>query len=406
MINDPQPTQPPTQDQPTAFNGSPTGQPRPPALAAPRSRTDPAEGDNKGDGSGEAHRGSQAVDLDAVRVRLGAAMSAWEHAPYLDTAERLERLEIIQASAADVPALLAEAAAARTVAPGSGWLAGWLEIREVELQDAYRRMKDQGRDGDARVTAGQLRMLKQVRQVAAGGSSWLDEDDLDADSDDAGSDDLLGAAAEMARLMRDSTTILDETLQLLRKQQTLAGLQAAADDPANAGRLVPYICDQCPWTTPIDETVPVEEAHAKMLLALADHAGLVHPHPRYALGADQLGRLEAWLHGQRLHPDWEYETTTGPRKQWDDADRPPPGDDWRPNVEAGQDGWERFEYHEEAYWRRPRRVPDVGCTRACNEAHTYEAGCQLERVDLRPIASWDSERPVVPQPERPEGTER
>jgi hypothetical protein len=62
-----------------------------------------------------------------------------------------------------------------------------------------------------------------------------------------------------------------------------------------------------------------------------------------------------------LHPGWEYATTTGPRKAWDDAEVPPRGDDgkpdltWESNVSAGsENGWERFDYHEEAYWRRPK----------------------------------------------------
>lgn len=52
-------------------------------------------------------------------------------------------------------------------------------------------------------------------------------------------------------------------------------------------------------------------------------------------------------------PGWEYETTTGPRKAWGDADTPPAGEGWVRNVEEGRNGWERFEYHEESYWRRP-----------------------------------------------------
>ncbi|MGW5173141.1 DUF6221 family protein [Streptomyces sp. NPDC004082] len=66
------------------------------------------------------------------------------------------------------------------------------------------------------------------------------------------------------------------------------------------------------------------------------------------------------LHARRAHPAWEYATTEGPRKQWDDVDVPPhddygnPEPGWERNVEAGRDGWERFDYTEESYWRRPR----------------------------------------------------
>ncbi|MCX4697026.1 hypothetical protein [Streptomyces sp. NBC_01373] len=70
----------------------------------------------------------------------------------------------------------------------------------------------------------------------------------------------------------------------------------------------------------------------------------------------------ARLHAERRHPGFEYATTRGQRKQWDDADRPPAGENcdpdhtWQPNLDAGRPGmgWDRFEYHEEAYWRRPK----------------------------------------------------
>jgi hypothetical protein len=68
---------------------------------------------------------------------------------------------------------------------------------------------------------------------------------------------------------------------------------------------------------------------------------------------------ERRLHALFAHPGWEYATTVGPRKQWDDAGTPPCGDDglpdetWERNTDAGRDGWERFDYTEESYWRRP-----------------------------------------------------
>ncbi|MFF6903495.1 DUF6221 family protein [Streptomyces hydrogenans] len=68
---------------------------------------------------------------------------------------------------------------------------------------------------------------------------------------------------------------------------------------------------------------------------------------------------DAALHAQRAHPGWEYATTRGRRKYWDDVNVPPVGEDgepdssWVRNVDAGRDGWERFEHTEESYWRRP-----------------------------------------------------
>lgn len=66
------------------------------------------------------------------------------------------------------------------------------------------------------------------------------------------------------------------------------------------------------------------------------------------------------LHTRFAHPAWEYRTTSGPRKQWDDADVPPTGEEgdpdptWERNVNAGRDGWERWDHTEESYWRRLR----------------------------------------------------
>ncbi|MER6492690.1 hypothetical protein [Streptomyces griseorubiginosus] len=69
---------------------------------------------------------------------------------------------------------------------------------------------------------------------------------------------------------------------------------------------------------------------------------------------------EAQLHARFAHPAWEYGVTEGPRKQWDDIDVPPCDDNgnpepgWERNVDAGRNGWERWDYTEESYWRRLR----------------------------------------------------
>lgn len=66
------------------------------------------------------------------------------------------------------------------------------------------------------------------------------------------------------------------------------------------------------------------------------------------------------LHSRFAHPAYEYRTTTGPRKQWDDADTPPvdesfnPDPTWERNTDAGIGGWMRFDFAEESYWRRLR----------------------------------------------------
>lgn len=102
--------------------------------------------------------------------------------------------------------------------------------------------------------------------------------------------------------------------------------------------------------------------------------------------AQRLQPSESELHARRAHPDWEYATTEGPRKRWDDINTPPPGDDgdpdptWHRNTDAGIDGWERFEHTEESYWRRPKpTASDAGEAHALVDqiaAAIYEWSCQ------------------------------
>lgn len=66
------------------------------------------------------------------------------------------------------------------------------------------------------------------------------------------------------------------------------------------------------------------------------------------------------LHQHRAHPDFDYATTEGPRETWTDANKPPrdphtgdPGRGWELNTtRAYPDAFERFDHHEESYWRR------------------------------------------------------
>lgn len=79
--------------------------------------------------------------------------------------------------------------------------------------------------------------------------------------------------------------------------------------------------------------------------------------------AQPTDETEAQLHARRACPGWEYRTTEGPRKQWDGVDTPPcddngdPDPTWERNTDAGRDGWERFDYTEESYWRRRVAAP-------------------------------------------------
>lgn len=70
---------------------------------------------------------------------------------------------------------------------------------------------------------------------------------------------------------------------------------------------------------------------------------------------EELVRLRVHLHSRQSHPDWEYTHTHGPRKAFDG--HKPEGAGWVPNIHMGKNGWERFDYHEEAYWMRPKMLP-------------------------------------------------
>lgn len=111
----------------------------------------------------------------------------------------------------------------------------------------------------------------------------------------------------------------------------------------------------------------------------------------------------ARLHAERRHPGFEYRTTEGPRKQWDDINEPPHGDDgepepgWERNVDAGRPGmgWDRFDYTEESYWRRPK--PQV--------IGVYSSGIREQYEDGHPEPPSEDELntalPVVPDPRQP-----
>jgi hypothetical protein len=118
---------------------------------------------------------------------------------------------------------------------------------------------------------------------------------------------------------------------------------------------------------PIDEPGPVDETGPWCCSGQAFYCPLC-PEPRIGQCAGhpdnnasrELVRVND-LHARRAHPAYEYATTSGPRKQWDDADVPPLDDNgdpqpgWEPNTHAGcEDGWERFDYTEESFWRRLR----------------------------------------------------
>ncbi|GAA3590826.1 hypothetical protein [Streptomyces osmaniensis] len=122
---------------------------------------------------------------------------------------------------------------------------------------------------------------------------------------------------------------------------------------------VPWCCDGTPGYV---SECPLCPQYGTSLLDLCPgHEGS---------GENKTRIVEARLHAKFRHPGYEYATTKGPRKQWDDADQPPTDDNgdtdpaWESNIDAGRagQGWDRFDYHEEAYWRRPKKTPPADVT--------------------------------------------
>ena len=67
------------------------------------------------------------------------------------------------------------------------------------------------------------------------------------------------------------------------------------------------------------------------------------------------------LHIARAHPLYEYRTTEGQRKAWDDGDTPPPGNGWELNKTSEcDDAFYRGDYTEERYWRRLKSAAQDG----------------------------------------------
>jgi hypothetical protein len=103
----------------------------------------------------------------------------------------------------------------------------------------------------------------------------------------------------------------------------------------------------------------VDSADLAAVVCEAVNAHLEQQERQAAYDLERASLTDAQLHAQSDHPEWEYETTQGQRKAWDYSNEPPEGDGWERNVDAGHpgEGWERFDYHEESYWRRLRRTP-------------------------------------------------
>ena len=82
----------------------------------------------------------------------------------------------------------------------------------------------------------------------------------------------------------------------------------------------------------------------------------------------EINRLTFALHCRRAHPDFEYTTTQTARKSEDDPRVGLDGKGWERNdivenhaykegvvVKEHWRNWERFQFHEDNYWRRRKR---------------------------------------------------
>lgn len=100
----------------------------------------------------------------------------------------------------------------------------------------------------------------------------------------------------------------------------------------------------------------VDTPELAALVCEAVNTHLEEEEPKAARAHWRASLTDAQLHALCAHPDYQYEITQGQRKAWDYADEPPEGHGWERNTDAGRKGWERFDFHEESYWRR-RRTP-------------------------------------------------
>lgn len=176
-------------------------------------------------------------------------------------------------------------------------------------------------------------------------------------------DQLLRATAQFTHAMNTYITAL------LPAVQAAAGHLRQLHDALQAAELLDEDGTPVPVTTDEPER-PVQPWCCRNAFAHTSECPLC---PEYGTRLDtrcpghddtpgnRLTVTTAALHARCAYPGWEYATTEGPRKQWESGHVPPCGDDpgacdhgWEPNVDAGRPGagWERFDYTEEAYWRR------------------------------------------------------
>lgn len=91
---------------------------------------------------------------------------------------------------------------------------------------------------------------------------------------------------------------------------------------------------------------------------------------------------EQWTnvnHGSEKEIGFEYRTTEGPRKHFDE-DIPPEGEGWVKNIHKGRKGWNRFDYTEEAYWMRTKTVQIEDNEKEIKVSNPYEEISKLHQI--------------------------
>lgn len=137
----------------------------------------------------------------------------------------------------------------------------------------------------------------------------------------------------------------------------------------NSAKAVPFEgFDECFWNPQTNEALSIDDVDVEpsfvraVLIFIPDEEFRNDPAQevkRLNDPAQEVKRLTDALHQRCMHPDYEYATTKTARKSGDS--RKPDGDGWEPNV-YGDDphsAWERFEFHEEEYWRRLKPKPSA-----------------------------------------------
>jgi hypothetical protein len=241
-----------------------------------------------------------------------------------------------------------------------------LEADHTRLREDYERVEAE-RD-EAKADAERVRLAAAVYGVG------IDPDGFYADTPGSRVRQLLHAEAERDAMRLVVEAVKAWSLRRLDPDAIHALLTVLAELPDTpSAPLSASVSDEKPaeW----ERDTPIVQGRSE---PLAEPLTLTLDNP-----------TDAELHRRMAHPDYEYTLTDGPRKAWDHADVPPPGEGWERNWEAGipGEGWERFDYHEESYWRRRRAV-------VVADPDTAQAG--TGPVVSAPLISADD--PPTPQP--------